>query len=708
MLLPGKEVQVTPESLAEWEAVDLFVQRVRLVRPDFSLDEHTAPVVAEIVRRLDGLPLAIELAAARARVLTPQGILERLDDRLKLLVGGAENVPARQRTLRGAIDWSYDLLDDAEARLFRRLSVFVGGCSLSAAERMAEDDDLSGAPAGRDALDLIASLVDKSLLKEESGPGGENRLLMLETLREYGLERLRAAGEEPEMRRRHALLMTDLAEAAEPHLTSAARDPWMVRLDADLDNIRAALSWSLSEGGDAQLGLRLAGALGWYWYFRGYFVEGRKWLEKVIAQDVEAQSPHVRAKALHAASVIAGAQADRLTAQRWAAEAVDIWRNEGDSTELPFALTMLGLATVGAGDVAGGCLLVEKGVEQLRRVGDNWRLAVGLDRLADAISWHPDFEGAARAYHESMVLFQELGDLWGEAIERRELGGVALYFGHIDEAIQHYESALQLGTRVGNKQARAIALMGLGMAALRKEDFDKAEAQLEAALSYYKELGTPRYVMMTLRLLGYAAILKDDHQRAAEGFIEYLSIARVHGTEADTVLGLYAVARLSAAKHQAELTMTLLSFADATRRAAKVVVPTLDAAQLNTVVKLTRNQVPKGTWEQFSRSSKSVSKEEAFNTALAVCTRTIQTSDGASSVPATKVRRPQEPNPHGLSKREIELLGLVAVGLSNAEIAAQLFLSPNTVRAHLYSIYSKIDVTSRTAAAHYARKRNLA
>ncbi|HET9495866.1 MAG TPA: hypothetical protein VFR15_16695, partial [Chloroflexia bacterium] len=245
MLLPGKDASVTPEALAKWEAVDLFMQRVRLVRPDFTLDEATAPIVAEIVRRLDGLPLAIELAAARIRVLSVQGILSRLDDRLKLLVGGADNVPARQRTLRGAIDWSYNLLDEAEARLFRRLSVFAGGCSLQAAERMVEDDMSSGPLPGCDALDLVGSLVDKSLLKEESGPGGESRLLMLETIREYGLERLHESGEEAEMRRRHALLMAELAEQAEPYMTSAARDPWMARLDADLDNIRAALSWSL-------------------------------------------------------------------------------------------------------------------------------------------------------------------------------------------------------------------------------------------------------------------------------------------------------------------------------------------------------------------------------------------------------------------------------------------------------------------------------
>ena len=708
MLLPGKEVQATAESLAEWEAVDLFLQRVRLVRPDFSLDEQTAPVVAEIVRRLDGLPLAIELAAARARVLTPQGILERLDDRLKLLVGGAENVPARQRTLRSAIDWSYDLLDEEEARLFRRLSVFVGGCSLSHAERMAEDD-ASGAQAGRDALDLIASLVDKSLLKEESGPGGENRLLMLETLREYGLERLRAAGEEAEMRRRHALLMTDLAEAAEPHLTSAARDPWMARLDADLDNIRAALSWSLSDVGDAGVGLRLAGALGWYWYFRGYFVEGRRWLERAIAQDSEVPSANTRAKAFHVMSVIADAQADDRAAHQWAGEAVQIWRRTSSKTELPFVQTLLGLITVVVGDVDDGYSLIEEGVGQLRQVGDDWRLALGLERLGDAQFRRSDFGGSANSYHEGMALFERLGDLWGQSIGQYALGGLALTLKRYDEALEHFENALQIETRVGNRLARTYLLGSLGMVSFMKMDYDKAAAHFQVVLSYFREVCAPRYVLIMVRYLGYAAILQAKYSWAADLYMEYLSVVKAHGTDSDLVHGMNAIASLSAAIRQPELSAKLLAFAEARRLTANVVMRDLDASQLESTLKLATRLLPNDTWRQLSRSGESLSKDEALDIALTVCTMAKQTADEVIIATAAKnVRRSKEPGPNILSNREIELLSLLTIGLSNAEIAARLFLSPNTVRAHLYSIYNKIDVTSRTAAAHYARTHNFA
>jgi DNA-binding CsgD family transcriptional regulator/tetratricopeptide (TPR) repeat protein len=531
---------------------------------------------------------------------------------------------------------------------------------------------------------------------------------MLETLREYGLERLRAAGEEPEMRRRHALLMTDLAEAAEPHLTSATRDPWMARLDADLDNIRAALSWSLSDGGDAAVGLRLAGALGWYWYFRGYFVEGRKWLEVSISQIGHAQSLHARAKALHIASVIVGAQGDRRLAKRWVGEAIEIWRLDKDSGEFAFALTMLGICTVVEGDVEGGCLLIEQGIEPLRRNQDAWRLAVALDRLGDALTWRSDYDGAAQAYRESMALFHHLGDAWGEGMECRELGGVALYVERYDEALQHYENALHLETRVGNKQARAMALSGLGVASFMRSDYGRSVAHFEMALSYFRELGFPRFILMVLRFLGYAAVLRSAFRVAADIYAEYVEIARTHGTESDLVLGLYAVAGLSANIQQVEESAKLLAFADIRRRKARIAVRTPDASYLETTRKTTRELLTNATWSQLSRSGEAMTKDEALTLALSVCSLAKQTTDGRFFAKLQKAPLLEERNPHGLSKREIELLSLVAVGLSNAEIATRLFLSPNTVRAHLYSIYSKIDVNSRTAAAHYARVNNLA
>jgi DNA-binding CsgD family transcriptional regulator/tetratricopeptide (TPR) repeat protein len=570
-------------------------------------------------------------------------------------------------------------------------------------------DDPSGPSDVCDALDLIASLVDKSLLKEESGPGGESRLLMLETIREYGLERLHESGEETEMRRRHALLMTELAEQAEPYMTSAARDPWMARLDADLDNIRAALAWSLSERGDPQVGLRLAGALGWYWYFRGYFVEGRGWLEKFIAEGAEAQSPQARAKVLHVASVIASAQGDRDVPRGWVADAVEIWRLTGDGEDLPLALTLLGILTVVGGDVESGCSIIEGGLEQLRYSSNDWRLAVGLERLGDALLfWRKDSVGAAKPFQESLELFKRAGDLHGEALGYRNVGEMALCAGRYDEAHRSFECGVAVATRAGDKLLRALMIVNLGMAEFLKTDYARASARFETALSHYKVLGARRYRMQISRCLGYVAIQQRNYQHAAELYDDYLSMVRMEPTEIDLVLSLNAIANLAAHTGQARPAVELSAFASSHQQAVSFSLCALDAFHVNQTLRLARQALFAENWEQLSRSGETMQSEEALSIARTVVRNALQT---ASTLATELTRTPSavhRTNPHGLSKREIELLGLLAVGLSNAEIAAKLFLSPNTVRAHLYSIYSKIDVTSRTAAAHYAHEHYIA
>ncbi|HET9494707.1 MAG TPA: tetratricopeptide repeat protein [Chloroflexia bacterium] len=705
MLLPGKEVKVTPESLAEWEAVDLFLQRVRLVRHDFTLDEQTAPVVAEIVRRLDGLPLAIELAAARARVLTPRGILERLDDRLKLLVGGADNVPARQRTLRGAIDWSYDLLDETEARLFRRLSVFVGGCSLSAAERMAEDDDPSGARAGRDALDLIASLVDKSLLKEESGPGGENRLLMLETLREYGLERLRAAGEEAEMRRRHALLMTDLAEAAEPHLTSAARDPWMARLDADLDNIRAALSWSLSDVGDAGVGLRLAGALGWYWEHKGHFAEGWRWLHDVIASVDDTDRSSVRGRALYALGMLAEERGDIDTARNALEESVGIFSVSGETRLYAYSLLVLCRVTANLSDLSTREMAAQA-VDTLRALDDKWGLAHGLEVVASMDYVLGDMASARARDLESLALYKELGDKWYTAYMLRELGVHALNVGDLAQACAHLDEAVALSQEIGFHFNLGLALFAYGLVHYTTGEYALAEGSFQQAVALFEALGDRGRVGVLTRHVAYVACRRNRLDRALALLKEAAAIIQGTGRTWHIALTVMATGSVAAALGDWRLAAralgaTLAVFEDGVNETNAV------ADDIAEYIDLYNGAKAKLSSEEFARLSaeEPVSLDHALTEVLALVTasRTVSSNRQDAKLDANLGSYPA-----GLSKREVELLRLVALGLTNFEVAARLFLSPNTVRAHLYSIYNKIDVTSRTAAAHFAVEHGLA
>src|SRR5215213_10113162 len=302
--LPDPSSLATLESLTQYGAVRLFVERAKAVKPDFSLTQANAPAVAEICARLDGLPLAIELAAARIKLLPPQAMLSRLGNRLKLLTGGARNLPQRQRTLRGAIEWSYELLDEGEKVLFGRLSVFSGGNTLEAVEAVCDAEG----DFPMDVFEGVSSLLDNSLLQQKEGFDGEPRFAMLETIREYASERLEDSSDAEAARHAHAEYFLALAEEAEPMLWGAEDAAWLDRLEHEHDNMRAALSWSI-EHEEAELALRLGGALRWYWYMEGYYGEGRRWLEAALGKDwgVAAEA---RARALEGVGWLANVQGD--------------------------------------------------------------------------------------------------------------------------------------------------------------------------------------------------------------------------------------------------------------------------------------------------------------------------------------------------------------------------------------------------------------
>src|SRR5918993_70569 len=322
--LPDPESLPPLENLTEYEAVRLFVERARAVRPDFSLAEDNAQAVVEICGRLDSLPLAIELAAARIKLLPPQVLLDRLGNRLKILTGGARNLPERQRTLRNAIEWSYGLLDEGEKMLFARLGVFSGGATLEAMEAVCDaEGDLP-----TDVFDGASSLLDKSLLRQEEGAGGEPRFVMLETIHEFANVKLEGSGEAEAVRRAHAEYFLALAEEAEPMLWGAEDAAWLDRLEPEHDNVRAALAWAI-ERGEAELGLRLAGALRPFWYARGHFDEGKRWLEAVLAKGREGTPVAARTKALEGLSWLADAQGDLDRAEAAAEEGLQLSTKAG-------------------------------------------------------------------------------------------------------------------------------------------------------------------------------------------------------------------------------------------------------------------------------------------------------------------------------------------------------------------------------------------
>ena len=425
----------------EAEAVRLFVARAEAGQAGFALTEANAPAVAAVCERLDGLPLAIELAAARVKVLPPAALLARLERRLPLLTGGARDVPDRQRTMAATIAWSHDLLTEEERVLFRRLSVFAGGSTLEAAEAVAAAGD-----RGIEVLDRIASLVDKSLLREEDGPDGEPRYLMLETVREYGLERLIEVGEESAARDAHAAYFLALAERAAPELNGPRQVAWFARLEAEHPNLRAAQEL-FGQRGDTEAGLRLAAALWWFWFTGGHHREGRAWLERALAAP-HRWSPAVR-EALHGASMLASNQGDDRQATASAEELLATARERGDLEGLARAYFLLSFAATHRGDQAGALVFAEEALPLARRLGDPTWLAAILNRLGIECHARGDFARAEARYDEARRLWSACGDTWREAAVTTNLGAAAQARGQASLAASRYRESLVLLRALG-------------------------------------------------------------------------------------------------------------------------------------------------------------------------------------------------------------------------------------------------------------------
>ena len=482
------------ERLAQYESVRLFIERATDVKPDFQVNNENAPAVAEICARLDGLPLAIVLAAARIRLLSPQAMLTRLqshvlsgrEGRLKLLTGGSRDLPARQQTLRGTIEWSYDLLSDDEKKLFRRLSVFVGGRTLEAIEAVCNDDgDLQ-----IDVLDGVESLVSKSLLRQEEGVGGEPRFVMLETIHEFAQEKVEESGEAEELRIRHALYFMELAEKAGPQMHGSQQVEWLDRLEEDHNNLRAALDWSqttTSEGG-TELGLRLAGALVRFWEVRGYLTEGRGWLTRTLAHD--AVAPH--------ASVDEGKRA----AQRARAGALN------GAARLAYLQ--------GAEEAAQP--LIEESVALSRELGNKADLAVALSNLGFVLLNLEDLVGAQAAHEESLAIRRELVRKEGIATGLANLGLMAAHSGDYHRAWPLLTEGLSLYEELGNKEGRAYTIRHLGFTAHSQSDYKQAGALLRESLIFFWDQGHKRVVAECLAELAAITGGQGEPERAARLF----------------------------------------------------------------------------------------------------------------------------------------------------------------------------------------------
>jgi predicted ATPase len=507
--VPDLKSASTIEALLQYPAVSLFRQRARAVKPDFEITKDNIAAVATICAQLDGLPLAIELAAARIKLLSPSAMQVRLESRLQLLTGGARDLPARQQTLRGAMDWSYGLLNPAEQKLFQRLSLFVGGCTMEAVEAVCDTrQDL-----GLDVFDGMASMVDKSLAQQWEQGTGEPRYVMLKTIRDYGLEHLAASGEEAATRRAHAAYYLVLAEEGTAGGADPAHTEWLERLEVEHDNLRAALEW-LIQSGNADWGMRLGTALFRFWETREHFTEGRDRLDRLLKLPGAAARNQKRVRTLFAAGVLAGDQGDYASAQNLLEQSLGIARELKDNSGIAVSLNALAVYSRDRGEVAAASALFEESLALCRELGDRMAAARALSNLASVVRLQGDYARARSLYQECEASFAELGDRSGVAWSLDYQGDVARELGETETARALYEQSLSIFRALGDSWGIAGTLADLGNLAFERNNHSEARILFGESLQIFQALESKRGIARLLECFACSAAAEHRPERS--------------------------------------------------------------------------------------------------------------------------------------------------------------------------------------------------
>ena len=534
-----------PERLVLYDGVRLFVDRATLARPAFAITACNAPAVVQVCRRLDGIPLAIELAAACVKVLSVERIAERLDDRFRLLTGGSRMALRRHQTLRAAMDWSYDLLSVEERALLRRLAVFAGGFDLEAAEAICPGDGVEP----DDVLDLLTNLVGKSLVLVEVLNGGI-RYRLLETIRQYGSEKLEDSGQIAELRGRHMEWYLVLAERVEPELYGPDQLNGLDELEREHDNFRAALDWAASGARYAEARLRLTWALHRFWSMRGHLTEGRAWLEGAIAEGGNASL--ARVKALYGTGVLAFDQGDYPRAEALLEQSLALSRERGDQVSTALALNHLALVHRNRGDYPRAITLLEESEALCRATGQRWVLAEALYSQALAVRRLEDYDRATALLEESLPLWQEAGDKSGLARSFGSLGVVARLRGDFARAKTLHEKSLALHRELGHKSVVADALLDLGLVAKNEGDYARATALYEECLILSRQVGNKLVVAAALVNLANVSHYQGDDNRASELAEEAKTLLLALGAKQQMAVCLWTLGNVAFARGDGE------------------------------------------------------------------------------------------------------------------------------------------------------------
>jgi predicted ATPase/DNA-binding CsgD family transcriptional regulator/Tfp pilus assembly protein PilF len=633
--------------LAQNEAVALFVNRAQAVRPDFRLEADNTNAVLGILKKLDGLPLALELAAARIQLLPPEALLERLNAPLRWLTGGAINKPEHQRTLRATLEWSVNLLEPRAHGLLARLGVFVGGFSPEAAEAICED-----CGAG-ETLDVLTNLCENSLL-QNAPLTHQGRLLMLETIRQHALEMLETCGQLRATRQRHAQFFLALAERAEPELTGPDQSRWLETLEREHDNLRAALTFAFEH--DPELGLRLAGTLWRFWYTRGHFSEGRRWLEAGLERDsTNAQTSAQAVKALGGLGSLAMAQGDHASALPALEQGLALAHSLEDTPGAAHIVNVIGVIYNRQNDLERARDAFGQSLELRRKLSDDWGVANALSNLGCTLQTLNDLERAEACFLESLELRRKLNDIGGMAVVHNNLGD--LNFVRHDYALSrtHFEHSAAFARTVGDTRSLTIALMNLGQAIYELGDQRNNLPLYLESLALARKIGDPENIGNCLDTLAETAIEFGDSRLGLEFYGAANALLEAHDLPRQP-------------NYQAGLE----------RYQARV-----------------REQLEPSLVQAHLLAGRGASID-------ALLERFGQIEPNEPSAPIVTIKPSTTLRTENLTQRELEVLQLVTHGLSDKLVAKQLGISPSTVGRHLSTIYGKLEVRSRAQATRWA------
>lgn len=701
------------ETLSQYEAVRLFTERAVTVQPAFAVTNANAPAVAQVCQRLDGIPLAIELVAARVRAMPVEQISKRLDDRFRLLTGGSRTALPRQQTLQASIDWSYSLLSDPERMLLRRLSVFAGGWSLEAAEQVCADvAQDAGHP--RDAehpqdvvlsseiLDLLIHLVDKSLVVAEEQEG-EARYHMLETIRQHARDRLLESGEGEALRHNHLAYFLRVAEEANNKVRGPEQEGALRRMEMEHDNLRSALQWSLGPASPSHLpeaGLRLAGALGFFWGYKSLHQEGWNWIAAVLSHPESQGRTPARAKALHQASFLAP---DYATKRILLVESIAICREVGDKGNLAWALGGLGFwVEFQQHHLQEASQMITEALALSREVGDENLLANCLLSQGEMAMALGDVASARILYDESLALFQKLGDYTLAAIALSHRAYVDVQLGDYPAAHARMQQRLTIMQEQGNMLFTMASLQMLGFVTLLEGHVSEAAALYQEGLALAQEVGNNQYACIYRIGLGEVARLQGDLRQAQAVFAASLPTAVKQESLTAIAHGLRNVACIAVAVGDAARAVRLSAAAE--RHGIQGMGLMHQPAGFAQDLAAARAQVGAAAFEAAWAQGQAMSLEEAI--ALAVEEFPTQVLPSAAVMrhpPQGSQPAKSQPLVEPLSGREMEVLRLMAEGLSNSEIAEKLHVTVGTVKTHANAIFGKLEARNRTLAVGRAR-----